>query len=223
MRVLLLSCVLTLPASAQILPPLNYTLSANENIGFYGYDDNGYVVNGLGDPIPGALSGGLGDLSDAAFGQQVFGGYSNWSPYVLWDGTRPSVSFDFGSAQTFSSVTVHGLSYASAAVYSVSEVRLRTSFDGLVWSDPESFLFSDLVAVDVPYALNIDLPFDSERSGRYLEVYLGEASYRRWIAVSEIMVTGSPAAIPEPAAAGLLVGGGVLAWAAARRRRFAAV
>jgi hypothetical protein len=179
----------------------------------YGYNDQSYS----GGNVSGWLSGGEGDLTNAAKGMQVGGGYHAWEPYVLWDGFSPVITFDLGANYAVSAIQAYFLYYPSAAVNIPTSANIRFSADGVNFGTSLLRTFSSAEQTpggdDTPASYNL---LASAGSGRYVEVTLTTPG--RWIALSEVEFYGTAAAVPEPETYALmLVGLGLVAFAARRR------
>jgi hypothetical protein len=186
--------------------------------GYYGYDDQSYNGSRAG----GWLSGGKGDLTDGVKNTSVAGGYWAWSPYVMWDGASPVLTFDLGSSQLVDSVVAYFNYYPQAAVYIPLAASLRFSGDGVNFGAAQLRNFSDVEQLPggndaVPF---YELLLGGPGTGRYVELTLTTAG--RWTALSEVELRGVTASVPEPQTWALWLAG-LGAWGGlVRRRRYRA-
>lgn len=191
-----LAAVLTssaLAAAPTPLPVVDYQLSVDGPV-FYGYNDD---------------SGN--DLTNGVMDVPVGGGYWAWSPYVLWDGVSPTITFDLGSVKQVGHIEAHFLVYPSAAVYLPASASVRYSADGISFSAAQSVLVPGMaLSNDQPVTLSWLTP----GSGRFVELTLTTSG--RWMALSEVQLMAAP--VPEPDTV-LMMLAGVGALLAMRRRR----
>lgn len=183
---LLASCLsmgaVAAPVVPSALPVSSYTLSQDgANNGWY--NDNG------------------NDLNDGVHGVTVAGGYAAWSPYVLWDGYSPTVTFDLGQTRSVGSIIGHFITYPSAAVTLPLKATVRFSDDGVLFgADIVQGLWDDTpLANDTPVELSL---LASPGQGRFVSVTLQTPG--RWIALGEVTFQS---AVPEPEALALLLAG----------------
>ena len=194
----LIASVALTPASAAsgtLLDFMSYHLSVDGPNNGYGYNDGG------------------NDLNDGVMDVQVGGGYAAWSPYVLWDGVSPTITFDLDSVQQVGRIDAHFLTYPNAAVTLPLSVTVRYSNDGITFSAAQQVATYDGIAPltnDTPVTLSLLTP----GSGRFVELTLQTPG--RWIALSEVQLIS---AVPEPASAALMLLGGAGVLLASRRRR----
>ena len=208
------------PAQALVAPPLinvtSYSGTDGGPVGYYGYDDNSYS----GQRSNGLLSGGEGDLTNDVKNVMVGGGYWNWSPYVMWDGASPVLTFDLGARHDVVSIRAYFNFYPGAAVYIPPEAQIRFSNDGVSFGAAQQRLFD---AGERNPGGNDSTPsyelLTSAGQGRYVELRL--TSPGRWIALSEVEFSGMPSSVPEPGSWALMAAG-VAALGARLRRRPAA-
>jgi MYXO-CTERM domain-containing protein len=182
------------PASV-VLPVQSYTLSS-DGAPQYGYNDGG------------------NDLTDGVMDVQVYGGYYQWSPYVLWDGVSPTITFDLGVSRQVSAIEGHFLTYPNAAVYLPLSASVRFSDDGVTYGDPvlqtSGYDLSSALGNDTPVTLSL---LGAPGHGRFVSLTL--VTPGRWIALGEVQLMS---AVPEPQAVALALAGiGVLGLI--RRRR----
>jgi hypothetical protein len=199
--------------AASLIDPQTYSMQDGP-INGYGYNDQSYT--GSRDPY-GWLSGGEGDLTNAAKGMQVGGGYDAWAPYVLWDGFSPVITFDLGANYAVSEIQAYFLYYPNAAVYIPPSANIRFSADGVNFGTSLLRTFSTAERTpggnDTPVSYNL---LASAGSGRYVEVTLTTPD--RWIALSEVEFYGTATPVPEPETYALMLAGLGLVGFAARRR-----
>ncbi len=178
------------------VPVVSYTATTDGSPrGYYGYDDQGQ------------------DLTNGVMDVQVGGGYWAWSPYVLWDGHSPTITFDLGVVRQVDVIEGHFLTYPRFAVYLPLGAEVSYSTDGLSYSAPvflsSGYTLGAPLANDAPVVLSFAAP----GQGRFVRLKLQTPG--RWIALSEVQLM---TAVPEPSSVALaLAGGGVLIWL--RRRR----
>jgi hypothetical protein len=203
------------PAAVQAAPIDVQTYSGPDGpFGYYVYDDQSYTGTRTGGGA-GMLSGGEGDLTDGASNMSVGGGYWEWSPYILWYGTSPTLTFDLGGHYSVDSVTVSFIDYPVAAVLLPTDAWVSFSDDGLSFGTAQMRSFSALersLGNDQTATYEV---LGSTEAGRYVQLTLWSAG--AWTAVSEVRFDGSPSAVPEPTSALLMLGG--LAGLASWRRR----
>ena len=152
------------------------------------------------------LSGGVGELTDGVKNTSAAYGYSAWSPYVLWDGYTPVITFDLGANYAVSGIQAYFNYYPSAAVYIPPSAGIRFSSDGVHYGATQLRTFSGAELVpggnDAVPSYNL---LTAAGSGRYVEVTL--TSPNRWIALSEVEFFGSAATVPEPEIYAMLLAG----------------
>ena len=175
-------------------PVSSYTLSQD---GAYNgwYNDNG------------------NDLNDGIKSASVVNGYGAWTPYVLWDGYSPTITFDLGQVRSVGSITGYFVTYPGAAVYLPKTATVSFSDDGVVFgAGTVKGLWDDTPLVnDMPVELAL---LASPGQGRYVSVTLETPG--RWIALGEVTFQ---APVPEPEGWALLAAGlGVVAGLRVRRR-----
>ncbi len=221
-----LAAVLGLPLVAQAAPLVVSSYAMQDGADLHGaYYDNLY--NGTRSPS-GYLSGGTGDLTDGVTSVSVAAGYGAWTPYVLWDGLSPVITFDLGAVYTFSTITAYFKFYPQAAVYMPGSLGLRFSDDG---SNFGATQLRTLTAGErVPGGDNSDGIFElltSADSGRYVELTLNNGPENRWLALAEVAFDGTPGALqhdtPEPGSLALALSAlaGLIGTGARRRQRAA--
>ncbi len=206
------------PAQALVAPPLinvtSYSGTDGGPVGYYGYDDNSYS----GQRSNGLLSGGEGDLTNDVKNVMVGGGYWNWSPYVMWDGASPVLTFDLGARHDVVSIRAYFNFYPGAAVYIPPEAQIRFSNDGVSFGAAQQRLFD---AGERNPGGNDSTPsyelLTSAGQGRYVELRL--TSPGRWIALSEVEFSGMPSSVPEPGSWALLAAGLAVVARLSRRRQ----
>jgi hypothetical protein len=215
MRLMTLACAMlavSLQAEASI-PVQSYAMYDWSSVNSWDwYSDQTYS----GDRNSGWLSGGTGELTDGFVARGVGAGYSDWSPYVLWDGSSPVITFDLGERYRVDSVVASFLAYPNAAVYIPLSAMLRFSDDGLTFGSLITHVFTAAERalgndVQASYAL-----LAAPVSGRFVELTLETPD--RWIALSEVTFAGMAAPVPEPETYPLMLAGLGLVGFAARRR-----
>ncbi len=205
------------PAQALVAPPLidvtSYSGTDGGPVGHYGYDDNSYS----GQRSDGLLSGGEGDLTDGTKNVMVGSGYWNWSPYVMWDGASPVLTFDLGARHDVVSIRTYFNFYPNAAVYIPPSAQIRFSDDGAQFGTAQVRLFdtSERSPGGNDSTPSYEL-LSSAGQGRYVELTLTTPG--RWIALSEVEFSGMPSSVPEPGSWALMAAG-VAALGARLRRR----
>jgi hypothetical protein len=206
------------PAQALVAPPtidvVGYSGTDGGPFGYYGYDDNSYS----GQRSNGLLSGGEGDLTDGIKNVMVGGGYWNWSPYVMWDGASPVLTFDLGARHDVVSIRAYFNFYPNAAVYIPPSAQVRFSDDGVQFGVAQLRLFN---AGEQSPGGNDSTPsyelLTSAGQGRYVELTL--TSPGRWIALSEVEFSGMPSSVPEPGSWAMLAAGLAVVVRLSRRRQ----
>lgn len=174
-------------------PVASYTLSQDgANNGWY--NDNG------------------NDLTDGIKSASIVHGYSAWTPYVLWDGYSPTITFDLGQVRSVGSITGYFVTHPIAAVYLPTTATVRFSDDGVTFGpDIVQGLWDQTeLSNDTPVERSL---LAAPGQGRFVSVTL--QSPGRWFALGEVTFQ---APVPEPEGWALLVAGlGVLATLRLRR------
>ena len=177
-------------ARAQFVVPTSYTFSIAPNSNANSYPDTGG-----------------GELIDTTLGLS-FGNYTSDSQAGAWTGwvnTVPTVSFQFGSAQTFSRIEVGTTRHDAAAVGLPSTITISgTTFN----------FTSGSMANDTRNWLVLDGTFSTTTGSNLLAIAFG-SSTSQWLMLDEVRFT----AIPEPAAAAALIGAMLVGVTIVTRRR----
>lgn len=123
MRLFSLLLFVLAPALMAGIIPVSYSMQNGEYTYVSGYGDNTYTSSNC-PGCPADLSGGTGELTDGHVEPSFFSSEGGaYTKMVGWGGD-PSITFEFGSAQTFGAVMLH-LSDAHGA----AGIYLPTSVD----------------------------------------------------------------------------------------------
>ena len=211
----LLSLASTAKADNQITPQTYSMFDWSRTNSWSWYSDqtyNGAVSGNL-------LSGGTGELTDGVKSASVVAGYGAWSPYVLWDGYTPVITFDLGANFAVSGIQAYFKYYPTAAVYIPPSADIRFSNNGVNYGAIQLRTFS--VAELAPGGDDASPSYNlltATGIGRYVEVTLNTPG--RWIALSEVEFYGSATPVPEPETYAMLLAGlGMLGYATRRRKQ----
>ncbi len=214
---LLLASLLVAVAGAALaapISPVSYDMRNGDGQasgGSFNYWDRSYTGSGATTIDAAPLSGGLGDLTDGIvagdFWHMVENG-AGTGPYVGWYkpfGADPTVMFKFAGTPVIDQIEIHLDNSNVGGVYAFTGLRI----DGT--------LYTPSVPADGTHGLVTLSGLGLTGSSHNIQ-FLHE-SFNSWIFISEVRFSGtSGAGVPEPATVGLL-GLGLLAGAAARRRR----
>ena len=205
-----LGCFLFLAvgANATQLTVSSYSMF-NGGTGSYDYRDFTYVpCNGVCDVTGAALSGGTGKLTDGVSPNLSWYQYGEFTPWVGWsvsetNGTNPTITFNFASVETISSVTVWvDNTIGFGGVYLPSGVMIDGDFFAIapdnVNPNPRAYTFP----------VNI--------TGNSVDVQFFQTNGYPWLMVGEVSFN-SGSAVPEPAT--LTLAGSALALGWWRRRK----
>lgn len=184
----------------QVLPVGSYTLSVNGPNNGYGYNDPG------------------GQLTDGIIGGGVGAGYSNWAPYVLWDGSSPTITFDLGQDQAVGQVRAHFLTYPNAAVYLPLSATVRYAPSGGAFGEATTVPTGYGAGMALGHDTPVTLTFDTPGMGRFVALTLQTPG--RWFALSEVQLLSPITPVPEAQTASLALSGlALMGWAWCRRRK----
>jgi MYXO-CTERM domain-containing protein len=209
-----------LAAAAAHAGPLtvsSYSMPNGASGNYYGYGDNGYP----GSNASGAfLSGGTGDLTDGVLGGNIGSTATNWVPYVLWQNTNPTITFDLGSTQSVNRLSGHFLAFGQVAVYLPDAARISYSLDNINYFG-ETLV--DFVHTPVSPSEQRWLTLaTAAQQARYVQVQWLREPGNQWMALSEVALsfesTGGSTGVPEPTSAALALAA-LGALAPARRRQ----
>jgi hypothetical protein len=205
-------------AHAQAAPifPSSYDMlngNGTASSGTFNYWDLNYSGAGATNIDNAPLSGGLGDLTDGSIAADNWINVENLAgtgPYVGWRhilAPDPTVTFRFASPQNLDSITI----YVDDS-NGLGGVNVPASVDIGLEGGP----FTNFVITEPPGSLPVSFTFSGlGLIGSAFDVRFNHQN--EWVFVSEVTFDGTPAAVPEPATAFLVLSG--IAASIFRRKR----
>lgn len=206
------------PAFAAAILPTSYAMpngSGQTSGGTFNYWDAGYSGTGATTTDGAPLSGGLGKLTDGVVSTSSWNLVSNnagTGEYVGWRGSavpNPLITFTFAGSPLIDTIAIQLDNSGIGGVFAPAAILI----DGVV----QSFTAPMLGTVGTVSFTGLGL------TGGSHTIQFRQAAEDQWTFVSEISFDGAAAAVPEPAAWTLMIGGFGLVGGTLRRRARAAL